>query len=95
MQEIWMAGLDWDDVLPSNLRMKWETWVSELQDLSHVAIPRCLRLPNSESVDLHLFSDVSKDAVNVLCLTFESSDNPPPRTNGCHSVKSSGKHNFC
>ena len=62
MQEIWMAGLDWDDVLPSNLRMKWETWVSELQDLSHVAIPRCLRLSNSESVDLHLFSDASKDA---------------------------------
>ncbi len=62
MQEIWMAGLDWDDVLPSNLRMKWETWVSELQDLSHVAIPRCLRLPNPESVDLHLFSDASKDA---------------------------------
>ncbi len=57
-----MVGLDWDDVLPSNLRMKWETWVSELQDLSHVAIPHCLRLPNPESVDLHLFSDASKDA---------------------------------
>ena len=62
MQEIWMAGIDWDDVLPKELTIKWEKWVSELPDLSHIAIPRCLRLANPERVDLHLFSDASKDA---------------------------------
>ena len=30
MQEIWMAGLDWDDVLPDNLTTKWNSWVLEL-----------------------------------------------------------------
>ena len=24
MQEIWMAGVDWDDELPENLKIKWE-----------------------------------------------------------------------
>ena len=62
MQEIWMAGIDWDDVLPNELTIKWEKWVSELPKLSHIAIPRCLRLANPEKVDLHLFSDASKDA---------------------------------
>lgn len=62
MQEIWMAGVDWDDVLPDDLRAKWETWVSELPQLSNVAVPRCLRLANPASVDLHFFSDASNNA---------------------------------
>jgi len=43
MQEIWMAGVDWDDELPQNLKAKWEKWVLELPQLSNVAVPRCLR----------------------------------------------------
>ena len=43
IQEIWMAGVDWDDELPENLKAKWEEWVSELPQLSNVAVPRCLR----------------------------------------------------
>ena len=27
MQEIWMAGVDWDEELPENLKVKWEKWV--------------------------------------------------------------------
>ena len=77
MQEIWTAGLDWDDVLPSNLSTKWENWVSELQSLSCVAIPRCLRLPNPKTVDVHLFSDASKDAyVSVAYLVCQYTNNP-------------------
>ena len=30
MQEIWMAGVDWDYKLPENLKAKWEKWVSKL-----------------------------------------------------------------
>ena len=62
MQEIWTAGLDWDDALPCHLKAKWLAWVTELPDLSQIAIPRSLRLPDPESVNLHLFADASKDA---------------------------------
>lgn len=58
----WLVRIDWDDVLPKELTIKWEKWVSERPDLSHVAIPRCLGLANPEKVYLHLFSDAAKDA---------------------------------
>ena len=62
LQEIWTAGIDWDDVLPPELRRKWEQWLSELPQLSNVSIPRCLRRANPEKTELHLFSDASNAA---------------------------------
>ena len=62
MQEIWLGGLDWDHVLPTSLATKWKRWVSELSDLAQFTIPRPLRLADPVSVELHVFSDASKDA---------------------------------
>jgi hypothetical protein len=62
MQEIWTAGIDWDDVLPDELRKQWEKWLSELPLLSKVVIPRCLRKAHPEKIELHLFLDASKAA---------------------------------
>ena len=59
MQEVWMAGVGWDELLPDDLNAKW---VSKLPQLSDIAVPRCLRLANPQSTELHLFSDASKDA---------------------------------
>lgn len=36
MQEIWTAGIDWDDALPNHLQAKWNKWNAELKDLSVV-----------------------------------------------------------
>ena len=62
MQEVWMAGVDWDDLLPDDLNAKWEKWVSELPQVSDITVPRCLRLANPQTTELHLFSDASKVA---------------------------------
>ena len=62
MQEIWMAGIGWDDELPSQLLTKWQQWNSELLELSQFTIPRCLRQPNPKTIDLHVFSDASENA---------------------------------
>ena len=62
MQEIWTAGLEWDGAFPFPLKAKRTSWVTELSALSRVVIPRSLRLPEPESVNLHLFADTSKDA---------------------------------
>ena len=51
LQEIWTAGIDWDDVLPPELRRKWEQWLSELPQLSNISIPRCLRRANPEKTN--------------------------------------------
>ena len=62
MQEIWMAGIGWDDALPSQLQTKWLQWKAELPELSQFTIPRCLRKPNPKEIDLHVFSDASEKA---------------------------------
>jgi hypothetical protein len=78
MQEIWRAGLDWDDNLPSDLATKWKNWATELSQISHVAIPRCLRLANPNKMELHLFSDASKDAyASVAYLVCQYEDDSP------------------
>jgi hypothetical protein len=89
MQEIWRAiegdfscrrfeGLDWYDNLPSDLATKWKNWSTELSQLSHVAIPRCLRLANPNKMELHLFSDASKDAyASVAYLMCQYEDDSP------------------
>ena len=62
MQEIWIAGIGWDDLLTDGLIFKWKKWVSELRELSQVTIPRSLRLPSPSQSRLHVFSDASKEA---------------------------------
>ena len=78
MQEIWMAGVDWDEELPENLKAKWEKWVSELPQLSKVAVPHCLRRQNPVDIELHLFSDASNDAfASVAYLVCRYQDSRP------------------
>ena len=62
MQEIWTAGIEWDEELPDPLKKKWQKWLSEIPQLSGFTIPRCLRNPNPTCIQLHTFSDASKDA---------------------------------
>ena len=66
MQEIWKAGVGWDDILPDDLINKWSKWCSELHQLSNVAVPRSLRLPNPIQVCSHVFSDASKQAYGAV-----------------------------
>lgn len=78
MQEIWTAGVDWDEELPENLKVKRENWVSELPKLSNVAIPRFLRRAYPENIELHLFSDASNEAfASVAYLVCRNQDSSP------------------
>ncbi len=78
MQEIWRAGVDWDEDLRSDLVAKWESHSAELSELSKGAIPRCLRLADPKKTELHVFSDASKDAyATVAYLACEYENNSP------------------
>ena len=61
MQDIWRAGTDWDDVLPSDLISMWKSWASDLTFISTLKIPRCFRrLIKPINYELHAFSDASE-----------------------------------
>ena len=66
LQEMWAAGLDWDDLFQGDLARRARTWFSELKYLPETKIPRCLRLEQNEELRLeilHTFVDASQDAV--------------------------------
>ena len=65
LQEMWAAGMDWDDLFLGDLASKACTWFKELEDLPHMKVLRCLRLGQEEemlSQTLHTFVDASQDA---------------------------------
>ena len=77
MQEMWTAGVGWDEPLPDDLSAKWKAWSGELTNLSSFQVPRCLRRPNPKDTQLHVFSDASRgaySAVAYLLCKYEGSD---------------------
>ncbi|XP_069134375.1 uncharacterized protein [Argopecten irradians] len=62
LQEMCRNGVGWDDPLPNCSQPQWEAWIKDIQNLSQVNIPRCLKpswfgIPTV--VELHHFSDAS------------------------------------
>ena len=48
LQEMWAAGMDWDDLFLGDLASKAGKWFKELEDLPTIKVPRCLRLGQEE-----------------------------------------------
>ncbi|VDI62278.1 Hypothetical predicted protein [Mytilus galloprovincialis] len=57
---------NWDEDLPDHLKLRWENWVSSLVHLQNLQIPRKysdISFLNSTHLEVHVFSDASKDAI--------------------------------
>ena len=67
MPDIWLSGVNWDDVLPETLTCEAREWFDELQYLPSLAIPRYIGL-NKENADLELntFVDASEKAYGTV-----------------------------
>lgn len=63
IQRLWLAGVTWDERLPTELINDWETYRQSLQELYKIRIPRWINMrPDDVDVELHGFSDASKSA---------------------------------
>lgn len=62
LQEMCQRGTGWDEPLPKGLKLRWETWMKDLENLERIEIQRCF-IPDSlgeiQRVELHHFSDAS------------------------------------
>ena len=54
LQDMWTAGLDWDEEMPEWLASLAQGWFSELCDLKKLHIPRCLQEKEKMVSTLHL-----------------------------------------
>ena len=68
LQEVWRAGIGWNDELPTALNLRWEKWKESLEQLDGFRIPRCYDTNTSRTspVELHVFCDASTHAYAVL-----------------------------
>ena len=41
-QEWWAPGLDWDQLLDSDIENSWETWKKEILNIDQIRVPRWL-----------------------------------------------------
>ena len=60
MQEMWVAGLEWDELCPRELIHKSQEWFCDLEGLPTIKVPKCLRFGPEEvalSETLHTFVD--------------------------------------
>ncbi|XP_058828481.1 uncharacterized protein LOC131688298 [Topomyia yanbarensis] len=62
MQQLWLLPLGWDEEVPSNLKLKWEQYTSQLSSLSAFSINRFVLTPHHTNVELHIFADASEVA---------------------------------
>ena len=67
IQEIWVAGTDWDDLLSDGMTRKINSWFIELGQLQNLKVPRCLQQKNEAmKINLHIFADASQGAYGAV-----------------------------
>ena len=68
LQEMWTAGLEWDEEMNTLLINSAQSWFHELHDLKQVQVPRCLQTIGKivDCVSLHTFVDASEDAYGAV-----------------------------
>ncbi|XP_055633605.1 uncharacterized protein LOC129773952 [Toxorhynchites rutilus septentrionalis] len=66
MQNIWRSGIKWDDFVDESVHESWTKWISLLDEVNEVRIPRCYFENAStelyRSLEAHVFVDASEAA---------------------------------
>ncbi|XP_003738023.1 uncharacterized protein LOC100903342 [Galendromus occidentalis] len=66
-QKLWRLGVDWDETLPEEINLEYETFVGLLRNNSLTSIPRCITGQfSADRYELHAFSDASMDAYGCV-----------------------------
>jgi hypothetical protein len=61
-QDTWCRGLSWDEILPCDLGAPWNAWVSTLQHLKYLRVPRWVGIVDTSHCQIHVFCDASERA---------------------------------
>ncbi|XP_064469588.1 uncharacterized protein LOC135384311 [Ornithodoros turicata] len=76
LQRIWEAELDWDDLLPEDIKSEWKEWCAGVGELEQLSLPRFLRYSGTATPrKMHVFVDASPFAYGaVIYVEASSSD---------------------
>lgn len=63
IQNLWKAKLDWDEMLPHELEVKWQVIAKDIEQATKIIIPRMLYDGTEiKETSLHIFVDASQNA---------------------------------
>ena len=66
VQNLCRTKIGWDEPIPEMEREQWIQWVSDLQAMDKICVPRCLQPIPSVHKELHHFADASEIAYGVV-----------------------------
>ena len=66
VQNLCRTKIGWDEPIPEMDREQWIQWVSSLQAMDKICVPRCLQPVPSVHRELHHFADASEIAYGVV-----------------------------
>lgn len=73
MQNVWLTGTDWDEVVAPPLKQQITNWFQQLNSLEDIQLPRCLQKEYQEeeldNLSLHTFVDASNLAYGTVVYT--------------------------
>ncbi|XP_055837216.1 uncharacterized protein LOC129905699 [Episyrphus balteatus] len=62
MQKLWLKGVSWDSIIPSELYDEWADIRADLKNIALIRIARWIQHEKGELIELHGFADASESA---------------------------------
>ncbi|GFV85878.1 integrase catalytic domain-containing protein [Trichonephila clavipes] len=76
LQDLWKAGLDWDDEISPDILNRWNRFQAEISCLKQIKVPRYVQTQNAKHCDIHGFCDASSKAYSAVIYLRVVSDSP-------------------
>lgn len=65
-QDIWRAGIGWDEPLSQPLIEQWNEYARNIPMLDQIQVPRWMQTNPSDKIELHIFTDSSEKAMGAV-----------------------------
>lgn len=81
MQDLWSRKVGWDTEIPSELLIKWQQFVMQIDDLNKIQIPRWTKVLECYDIEIHGFSDASERAYGACVYVKSFTESGTYKTN--------------
>lgn len=74
-QDLWRAGIQWDEKIPCSLYSQWHEFKQNVAALNGIKIPRWIGTGPNKQVQLHFFADASEKAMGSVAYARITDEN--------------------